>query len=507
MRRAGVGRDGPSGNRQRSRRPTRTSTFGVSRRESHDAEAFYRRFAPIDESSDDDVASPRRVGSELEAPAALDRLFCGPAEDMTADQVAPASVALVVTSPPYFAGKEYEAALGQGVVPGSYIEYLAMLERVLDRCVEALEPGGRMAVNVANLGRKPYRSLSADVIGILQDRLGLLLRGEIIWVKAEGAAGSTAWGSYQSPTNPVLRDVTERIIVASKGRFDRARPPRRRRTEGLPHEATILQDDFLADTLDLWRFPPESATRVGHPAPFPVELPARLIELYTYRGDLVLDPFIGVGTTAVAAIRADRHYVGFDTDPGYVARAEVRIADEHDHPSGAPEVDGLDDDAARRGEGFDGDRFRRAALREGTRARLLAEELIAGCGFTDVRTNAKPVRGGVQVQLVATDATGVEWWFEPAGAHTSHRPGLRRTEVAYRAVGRAAALAQQWVDRHGDAPRPRLVLLTTHAPEPGSVGAAALAAVTGECQPVHAVVEMFHSSTVDVLSRWAAGGA
>ena len=125
------------------------------------------------------------------------------------EQVADASVALVVTSPPYFAGKEYEVALGEGGIPATYGEYLTLLEEVFAECMRALEPGGRIAVNVANLGRRPYRSLSADVTTILQDRLRLLLRGEIVWVKADGATNSTAWGSYGSAANPVLRDLTE----------------------------------------------------------------------------------------------------------------------------------------------------------------------------------------------------------------------------------------------------------------------------------------------------------
>src|SRR5207245_4000595 len=131
-------------------------------------------------------------------------------------------VALVTTSPPYYSGKAYEEARGEGHIPGSYVEYLTMLRDVMTECVRVLEPGGRVAVNVANLGRKPYRSLAADVIAILQDDLGLLLRGEIIWVKASGASGNCAWGSFASAANPVLRDVTERVVVASKGRFDRA---------------------------------------------------------------------------------------------------------------------------------------------------------------------------------------------------------------------------------------------------------------------------------------------
>ena len=161
--------------------------------------------------------------------------------------------------------------------------------------MRTLEPGGRLAINVANLGRKPYRSLSADVIRILQDDLGLLLRGEIIWRKANASSGSCAWGSWRSPANPVLRDVTERIIVASKGRFNRALAAAQRRADGLPYQATIGRDEFMAATLDVWDISAAHAGRIGHPAPFPVELPARLIQMYTYERDLVLDPFMGSG--------------------------------------------------------------------------------------------------------------------------------------------------------------------------------------------------------------------
>lgn len=299
-----------------ARRATTTSPFGSGRRESHDAAPFYRRFVPPVISSEDQVASP----------VAVDRIFTADARTMASHQVADRSVALVVTSPPYFAGKEYEAELGRSHVPGSYLEYLEMLREVLATCLPKLEPGGRVAINVANLGRKPYRSLSADVIGILQDDLGMLLRGEIIWQKARGAAGSCAWGSYRSPANPVLRDLTERVIVASKGRFDRAisRPERQRR--GLPHRQTISAPDFMEATVDVWEIPSESATRVGHPAPFPVALPARLIELYTYEDDLVLDPFMGSGSTALAAVLSKRRYVGFEIEPSYVDLALRRLA-------------------------------------------------------------------------------------------------------------------------------------------------------------------------------------
>lgn len=297
---------------------TVTSDFGSGKRESHDATAFYGRFTPPVISED----------SAIQRPVVVDQLFVGDAREITDDQVADDSVALMVTSPPYFAGKEYEVDMSEGHVPSSYVEYLGVLRDVFAVCLRKLEPGGRMAVNIANLGRKPYRSLSADVIGILQDDLGMLLRGEVIWQKARGAGGSCAWGSFRSPQNPVLRDVTERVVIASKGRFDRAIKRSERESAGLPSEPTIDTDEFLEATLDVWEIRSERAKSVGHPAPFPVELPFRLIELYTYRGDLVLDPFVGSGTTAVAAARAGRHYVGFDTEAKYITLANSRLADE-----------------------------------------------------------------------------------------------------------------------------------------------------------------------------------
>lgn len=299
------------------RRSTATSSFGAGRREGHDASAFYARFQAPKLSPDDRV----KWADGFDEPQPVN----GDSRDM--DRLPDSCVALVVTSPPYFVGKEYEQAVAGRQVPASYVEYLTLLRDVFAECRRVLEPGGRIAVNVANLGRKPYRSLSADVTRILQDDLGLLLRGEIIWRKAKAAGGSCAWGSWRSPSNPVLRDVTERIIVAGKGRFDRARTAAQRRADGLPHRATIGRDGFMEATLDVWDIPPAHASRVGHPAPFPVELPARLIQLFTYERDLVLDPFMGSGTTLVAAVEAGRRAVGYDIDPAYVELARARIAE------------------------------------------------------------------------------------------------------------------------------------------------------------------------------------
>ncbi|MEI6700161.1 MAG: site-specific DNA-methyltransferase [Actinomycetota bacterium] len=297
-----------------TRPSTSTSAFGVSRREGHDASSFYERFTSPTTSKDSDLAEPSGIAMGC---------FVGDSRDL--HQLPDASVALVVTSPPYFAGKAYETELDQEGIPSTYLEYLQLLTEVFAECARVLEPGGRMAINVANLGRKPFRSLAADVISILQDDLGLLLRGEIIWQKAKGAGGNCAWGSFRSPSNPVLRDVTERVIIASKGRFDRAKSEKDRESAGLPHRATITADEFMAATLDIWTIDAESATRIGHPAPFPVELPRRLIELFTYEGDLILDPFLGSGSTLVAAKESGRRGIGFDLDPAYVKLATTRV--------------------------------------------------------------------------------------------------------------------------------------------------------------------------------------
>ena len=455
-------------------RGTATSRFGVSRRESHDASEFYARFRAPEISGDDRVAGPVDIGEPIRC------------ADARALDLPDACVALVVTSPPYFAGKEYEAALGEGAVPGSYLDYLGMLRDVFAECRRVLEPGGRIAVNVANLGRKPYRSLAADVIRILQDDLGLLLRGEVIWVKAEGASGNCAWGSFRSPANPVLRDVTERVVIASKGRFDRARPAARRGAEGLPHRSTLTNDEFLDATLDLWRIPAESAKRVNHPAPFPVELPLRLIELYTYAGDLVLDPFIGSGSAAVAAERAGRRYAGYDIDPDYVATARARVEEERARLRAAAPADG------------DGGAFEAwgRAEGEGRSAAAVAEHLIAAAGFVVTQRN-RPLPGlGVAVNLVGAAADGREWWFDVTGGFTTVRGGLARADVLWRALGRAHVLRAA-----GGAP---LVLLTSHLPGAGTPGDAALRAVGPG--GVFDVVAMGSPGGRERLAAYAAGG-
>lgn len=466
---------------------TATSSFGVGRRESHDASAFYDRFS-APELSDDD---------ELALPTALDEIWVGDARDMDRyGDIADGSVALVVTSPPYFAGKEYEEALGEGHVPASYLDYLSMLRDVFAECVRKLEPGGRLAVNVANLGRKPYRSLSADVITIFEE-LGLLLRGEIVWIKQRAAGGSCAWGTYQRPGNPVLRDLTERVVVASKGRFDRARSARWRSEHGHPSEGSISMDDFLDATTDIWELPPESATRVGHPAPFPVELPRRLIDLYTYRGDLVLDPFMGSGSAAVAAVRTDRRFVGFDTDPSYVAAARERVAAEQADLAVSPPARVVVPPVrppAGSTNGATSDPHAHA-LGSGSKARDVAKGMLEACGFSDLRDDVALKDQGISVELTALDQAGQRWGFELAGAFSSTRPGLRRADTLWKALGRAAVASQELP----------MVLLSTDAPSPGSPGARALDTAVRN-GTVRAVVGLLDDNGADRLAALARGG-
>jgi site-specific DNA-methyltransferase (adenine-specific) len=417
------------------RRRTTTSNFGVGSRESHDATPFYDRFRPPEVSSDDTVPAPLPVPEPF---------VCGDARHM--DAVANGSVALVVTSPPYFAGKQYEEELEREGVPSSYLEYLELLTEVFAECVRKLEPGGRIAVNVANLGRKPYRSLSADVIRILEHDLGLLLRGELVWQKGEGANGSCAWGSFRSAVNPVLRDVTERVVVASKGRFDRARTVKQRAAAGLPHVSTLPTDDFLALSLDVWSIPPESARRVGHPAPFPVELPEQLIRLYTFVDDLVLDPFMGSGSSLVAAARLGRRYVGYDLDPAYAELARRRVDAAIAAPTAAADL---------------------PIAREGRSAVQIAEHMLGTSGFTITGRNQRIPKTGVTVTFTATDQAGVDWIFDVAGPYASARGGLSRADTVWRQLGRAVAVR----GRRPDVP---FVVLTTELARRGGEGDAAL---------------------------------
>lgn len=322
---------------------------------------------------------------------AHDVIICGDARRM--EQVTDNSVQLIVTSPPYNVGKAY--ANHSDDLP--LHEYLAFLNQVWRECYRVLAPGGRLCINVANTDRKPYLPLNALITAELlrmgrDEGLCWQMRGEIIWDKGSSAGVSTAWGSFASSTDPVLRDVHEYIMVFSKEQFrldgggktgvsggqfvDWTRSIWR--PEEISHQSSAIggqtpadgedavghgnepagrslealqrklagklkearrrgkDDEWIAESLAraAWQYfsepgegvwPMTTESGVAHPAPFPLELPRRLILLYTRPGDLILDPFMGAGATAVAAVQTGRHYAGYDVSEEYCALARKRI--------------------------------------------------------------------------------------------------------------------------------------------------------------------------------------
>jgi site-specific DNA-methyltransferase (adenine-specific) len=282
---------------------TKTSSFGTPGRINHDSSEFYNSKLYTGQNN---IKQPL-VYKENRVPAdKLNRIYCKSSESMS--EIPDNSVHLMITSPPYNVKKEYDEDM-------SLEEYRELLYRVFLETYKKLVTGGRACINIANLGRKPYIPLHSYIIEDML-KIGYLMRGEIIWDKAASASPSTAWGSWMSASNPVLRDTHEYILVFSKESFTRRRNGK---------QNTITKDQFLEWTKSVWTFPAVSAKSIGHPAPFPEELPHRLIQLYSFKGDVILDPFCGSGTTCLAALKNDRYYIGYDIKPEYVKLANARI--------------------------------------------------------------------------------------------------------------------------------------------------------------------------------------
>ncbi len=287
---------------------TKTSSFGTNGRINHDSSKFY------DSKLYKELGNNKKVSIKVnDFPINLiNKTILGSAEDMSC--IPDSSVHLMITSPPYNVSKEYDEDL-------SLEEYLSMLKNVFTETYRVLVNGGRVCINVANLGRKPYIPLS-DYISKIMLEIGFNMRGEIIWNKAASASPSTAWGSWMSASNPILRDIHEYILVFSKGEYKRERTKKEKEIK----LNTISKDEFMEWTKSIWTFNAESARRVGHPAPFPVDLPYRLIQLYSFTTDIVLDPFMGSGTTAIAALKSNRNYVGFEISQEYIDLTKTRTA-------------------------------------------------------------------------------------------------------------------------------------------------------------------------------------
>ncbi|MEW6042228.1 MAG: site-specific DNA-methyltransferase [Elusimicrobiota bacterium] len=288
----------------RRKNGTKTSVFGSPGRINHDSTSFYS-------SRLYDGLPKERVSNYIEnsiTDDSLNKIYWKTSEKM--DDLPDNSIHLMVTSPPYNVGKEYDENL-------TLKEYREFLKKVWKEVKRVLVPGGRACINIANLGRKPYIPLHRFIIEDMS-KLGFLMRGEIIWNKASSGSPSTAWGSWLSAKNPILRDIHEYILVFSKGAFSRQNNGKKN---------TITKEEFLEYTKSVWTFSAESAKKIGHPAPFPVELPYRLIQLYTFENDIILDPFIGSGQVAIAAIKTKRYYIGYDINKEYIKLSKNRVRD------------------------------------------------------------------------------------------------------------------------------------------------------------------------------------
>lgn len=283
---------------------SKTSSFGVGARVNHDSAGFYqsKMYQELGKQGQKTTQTDNPF-----PPALLNQILCKSAESMA--EIPDNSLHLMITSPPYNVQKDYDEDL-------SFSEYLALLRSVFSETYRVLVDGGRACINVANLGRRPYIPLS-DHISLLMTEIGFAMRGEIIWNKASSAGSSTAWGSWQSASNPILRDVHEYILIFSKGAYKREAKGKRN---------TINRDEFMEWTKSIWQMNAVSAKKIGHPAPFPQELPHRLIQLYSFEGDIILDPFMGSGTTALAAKQAGRLYIGYEISADYHRLASVRLS-------------------------------------------------------------------------------------------------------------------------------------------------------------------------------------
>ena len=283
------------------RKGSKTSNFGTTARINHDSSAYYnsKLYSELSITHDDNNILDNELPENLK-----NKIILGSSESMK--EIPNNSLHLMITSPPYNVSKEYDDNL-------SLQEYLQLLRKVFTETYRVLVNGGRACINIANVGRKPYIPLS-DYLSQIMREIGFHMRGEIIWNKGAGAGISMAWGSWQSASNPVLRDVHEYILVFSKGSFKRE-----------AKENTITKESFMEWTKSVWVMNPESARKAMHPAPFPVELPYRLIQLYSFKDDVILDPFMGSGTTGIAAIKSERKYIGYEINDEYVKVAQKRL--------------------------------------------------------------------------------------------------------------------------------------------------------------------------------------
>ena len=243
------------------------------------------------------------------------KIICGDSEDVL-KKVPENSIDIIITSPPYNFGLEYKSDDKNDAL--RWEEYFSKLNGVWKECVRVLKPGGRLCINVQPLF-SDYMPTHHLMSKQLLD-LGLLWKGEILWEKNNYNCKYTAWGSWKSPSMPYLKYTWEFVEVFSKETHKKA---------GDTTKIDITGDEFKKWVYAKWSIAPERNMKdYKHPAMFPKELVFRLLKLFSYRADLVLDPFNGAGTTTVCAAETERKYLGIDVSDEYCKIAEKRIKDE-----------------------------------------------------------------------------------------------------------------------------------------------------------------------------------
>ncbi len=231
---------------------------------------------------------------------------------ITSDVLSPESIDLLVTSPPYNVGIEY----AEHVDSDDYDQYLQFSHDWLNKAYELMRADGRLCMNIPlDKNKGGQQSVCADITTIAK-KIGWRYHSTIIWNEGN-ISRRTAWGSWLSPSAPYVIAPVEVIVVMYKERWKKDMRPNR--------ESDITKEEFMAWTNGMWTFNGESKKRIGHPAPFPRELPRRCIKLFSFLGDVVLDPFVGSGTTLIEAHEHGRVGVGFDISLEYCELAKERL--------------------------------------------------------------------------------------------------------------------------------------------------------------------------------------
>ena len=241
------------------------------------------------------------------------KIYCGDSLDIL-KKIDSDSIHLIITSPPYNLNKEYKE-WEDNLKENEYLEWMCQNWK---ECKRVLVKGGRLCINIGENKRTSIKNPTFSAFIQQCVELGLNYRGSIIWNK-NSAANHCAWGSWKSPSNPHLVPRHEYIIVFSKGND---------RLIGNKSKITITNDEFMEYTRTIWNFGTASKKKINHPAPFPLELPRRLIKFYTYEENIVMDIFSGSGTVGVVCNQLNRKYILIDNCKEYCEIAEKRISNE-----------------------------------------------------------------------------------------------------------------------------------------------------------------------------------